>query len=70
MIKLSILIPSTFDREEMTKKLVDYLEVQSEFRPVEVLTDIDNKEVSIGAKRQRMIENAKGEYVVNPDYCE
>lgn len=67
MIKLSILIPSTFDRAEMTELLVDYLEFQSEFRLVEIITDIDNKEVSIGAKRQRMLEKAKGEYVVMID---
>ena len=67
MIKLSILIPSTFDRSEMTEILVEHLEIQSEFKPVEIITDIDNKEISIGAKRQRMLENAKGEYVVMID---
>jgi hypothetical protein len=34
---------------------------------VEILTDIDNREVSIGVKRQRMHERAKGEYVVSID---
>jgi glycosyltransferase involved in cell wall biosynthesis len=67
MIKLSILIPSTFDRSEMTEILVEHLEIQSEFKPVEIITDIDNKEISIGAKRQRMLEKAKGEYVVMID---
>ena len=67
MIKLSILIPSTFDRLEMTELLVEHLEVQSDFKPVEILTDMDNKEVSIGAKRQRMLQKARGEYVVMID---
>jgi hypothetical protein len=34
---------------------------------VEIITDIDNKEVSIGFKRQRMHKKAKGEYVVSID---
>jgi glycosyltransferase involved in cell wall biosynthesis len=34
---------------------------------VEILTDIDNREVSIGFKRQRMYELAKGEYIVSID---
>jgi len=34
---------------------------------VEIICDIDNKEVSIGAKRQRMLEKALGEYVTMVD---
>jgi GT2 family glycosyltransferase len=68
---LSILIPSTTDRKVMTDKLYHYLQAQVLYsnldEKVEIIVDIDNKEVSIGAKRQRMIESAKGEYVVQID---
>jgi glycosyltransferase involved in cell wall biosynthesis len=68
---LSILIPSTTDRKEMTDKLYHYLQAQVLFsnldEKVEIIVDMDNKEVSIGAKRQRMIEKAKGKYVVQID---
>jgi hypothetical protein len=72
---LSILIPSTFDREAMTDKLKHELHKQAYVggfnsltkMDVEILTDIDNREISIGAKRQRMIEKAQGRYVVMID---
>jgi hypothetical protein len=70
-IKLSILIPSTFDRGKMTNLLIDNLKnqvsdlgVQDQ---VEILTDYDNKEVSIGTKRQRMLTASTGTYVVYID---
>jgi len=71
MILLSILIPSTFDRQAMTDKLSGYITSQIHlwefYDQVELVVDMDNKEVSIGAKRQRMIEKAKGKYVVQID---
>jgi hypothetical protein len=70
-MKLSILIPSTFDRQSMTDLLVFNVLNQVEdlgiTDQVQILTDFDNKEVSIGAKRQRMLLAAKGEYVVSID---
>lgn len=67
-MKLSILIPSTFDRQSMTDLLVENIHNQIKdlciCDHVQVLTDFDNKEVSIGAKRQRMLLFASGEYVV------
>ncbi len=68
--KLSILIPSTFDREEMTEKLKNYIQLQSTFVQWDLVEEVvfyDNKELSIGAKRQKMIEKATGEYVVFVD---
>jgi len=62
-MKLSILIPSTFDRLAMTRKLVDYLNTQTQ-RDVEIVTKFDNRELSIGAKRQLMVEQSEAEYVV------
>ena len=69
--KLSILIPSTFDREAMTAKLESYLWSQVWLwgfqNDVEIVVDMDNREVSIGAKRQRMLEKSQGQYVVMID---
>lgn len=67
---LSICIPSVVGREEKLRKLLDNLHAQIErgkFTNVEVLTDVDNKQVSIGAKRQRMYMNCVGEYAVQID---
>lgn len=66
-IKLSILLPTTNCRAEIFAPLLAELKKQSEGKPIELVVDCDNKEVSIGAKRQRMVENAKGEYVVHVD---
>lgn len=63
-MKLSILIPSTFNREEMTEELASKLRFQAKDKPVEVNVFYDDKTLSIGAKRQQMLEEAKGEYVV------
>ena len=67
---LSILIPTVVGREAKLQKLLNILNAQQdeenpgEANDIEVLVDKDNKEVSIGAKRQRLLENSKGEYVV------
>src|SRR6478736_2156247 len=73
-IKLSILIPTVVGREEKLQRLMDVLDPQFDElvkeaintgeMPVEIIIDKDNKEVSIGAKRQRLLERAMGEYVV------
>lgn len=70
-VLLSILIPSTFDRAEMLSELIDHLKYQIEEcnakDSVEIITDVDNGECSIGKKRQRLIEAANGLYVVQID---
>lgn len=67
-ILLSIIIPSTYDRERMTQNLVKSIRqrifVQNE---VEILVEYDNREMSIGKKRQMMLEKAKGKYVAHVD---
>jgi hypothetical protein len=45
----------------MTEKLRQYIEQQCT-PEVEILVEYDNKEMSIGAKRQMMLESAKGVY--------
>lgn len=65
---LSILIPTTPDREKVLYELLYSLHLQIEagkFQPfVEILVETDNYEQSVGVKRQKLLEKAKGEYVV------
>lgn len=66
-IKLSILIPSTHSRMDMTMNLTDILLDQIEqggyTDTVEVVTLWDKGEKSIGTKRNELIQMAQGEYV-------
>lgn len=77
---LSLLIPSTFDRDKILFKLLTELsnqirECEAEDE-VEILTDIDNYEHLVGWKRQALIEKANGKWLahidsddeVTPDY--
>lgn len=66
-MKLSILICTTIDRREMFMGIYGDLCYQAEGLPVEVLFDEDAKQISVGAKRQKLIEAAVGEYVVFAD---
>jgi len=70
-MKLSILIPSTNDRQEMLDVLLFCLLKEIEFLGaediVEILFEIDNKEISTGAKRNMLLNKAKGDYVVFVD---
>lgn len=60
---LSILVATTIDRRELFKKLYYEFFVQTKDLPVEVLFEEDAKEISVGAKRQKLLLRAKGEYV-------
>jgi hypothetical protein len=66
-VKLSILIPSTFDRQSMLDNLILGLNKQIELlgveSSVEVVTEIDNYEISIGNKRQLLLNRANGEWI-------
>lgn len=68
---LSILIPTTHSRMEMTMALTDILLDQIEqggyTDMVEVVTLWDKGEKSIGTKRNELIQMAKGEYVAFVD---
>lgn len=67
-MKLSILICTTFNREAMFNLLKHHLQTQiNEFglqKEVEIIYECDNKEISVGKKRQNLIEKANGNYVV------
>ena len=66
MKKLSILIPTVVGREQKCKKLLDFINKQINeggfADDIEVISLKDNKEISIGAKRQKLYEMAKGKY--------
>lgn len=68
---LSILIPSTHDRNEMLQKLLKELMFQIQecvaTDKVEIITDIDNKEKLIGDKRNDLLQRATGIYETSID---
>lgn len=65
-LTLSVLIPSIPERIDMVRALLTRIE---DICPnnTEVLVLIDNKKMSIGAKRQRLLEMARGKYIA---YCD
>ncbi len=68
---LTIAIPSITERHENFNRLISFLTRQMTCenlcRYVELIYDIDDKEVSIGAKRQSLLLRAKGKYIVMID---
>jgi len=69
MTKLSILIATTVDRRPLFDKLLEEFirqihQIDNMYGGVELLYEEDNKEISIGKKRQRLLERSTGEYVV------
>lgn len=69
--KLSILICSLQSRNDKLIILLAELQRQHEHLfiqgSVEVLTCVDNKEKTTGAKRQELLEQAKGKYIIFTD---
>lgn len=63
MIKLSLLVPTIVGREAQYKRLFD--SIQAQYIPdwIQVLTEKDNREMSIGAKRNILLQKAAGQYV-------
>lgn len=59
---LSILIPTVVGREKEFKALVDLLAKQYSGLEVEIAHLIDNKEMTIGEKRERLYQHAFGKY--------
>ena len=66
-MKLSILIPSLIDRAESLNLLKIELERQvlenGLLGQVETITLVDNRELTIGAKRNELLKRANGEYL-------
>lgn len=66
---LTIMIPTTIDRREQFVKLANELQKQRQgvSELVEIIWIEDDKEISVGLKRQLLLEDAKGEFVVGFD---
>lgn len=65
---LSLLIPTTIDRRPMFICLLERLKrLCNGVEGVEIMYCEDDKEMTIGAKRQHLIESANGEYAVQVD---
>lgn len=61
--RLSILLATVLSRQNLFAKLLLHLQAQAEGKPVELVIACDNKEISIGKKRQQLLERATGDYV-------
>lgn len=62
---LSILVATIPERKSQFRRLMAHLEGMAEDEPVEILSDDAPKgDISIGSKRQRLLERATGRYVV------
>lgn len=63
-ILFSILIPTLEDRSDTLKKLIAFIEGQISSSGnsdcVEILTEVDNRERTTGAKRNTLLQRAKG----------
>lgn len=69
-MKLSILIPTLEERIESFQAIHNELATQAGKRlgkEVEILYNIDNREKTIGQKRNELIADAKGDYIVFVD---
>lgn len=68
---LSILIPSLHERVSLLIKLLTMLDIQIQANgnsdQVEILVEADDRELTTGAKRNKLLNRATGEYVVFVD---
>jgi len=62
-MKLSILICTLETRKALFDVLLAELKKQSKGYKVEILSDCDNGEQTIGAKRNKLLQKAKGDYI-------
>lgn len=77
-MKLSILIAALTERRQDRYRLEDRLWYQIRNSPIEILVCEDDGALSSGAKRQRLLDQATGDYVcyldddddVSPDYAQ
>lgn len=66
-MKLSILIATLESRKAMFEALCDALNSQPGANGVQILSYSDNGKMNIGAKRQRLLEMAAGDFIVFHD---
>jgi len=65
-MKLSLLVCTIPSRAHLLQRLLDRLKPQLT-EDVELLIDLDDGDVSIGVKRQRLLERASGDYIAYID---
>lgn len=65
--QLSILLATVENRKELFAKLHAHITSLARGLPVEILFACDAKQISIGKKRQNLLEQASGDYVVYVD---
>jgi glycosyltransferase involved in cell wall biosynthesis len=62
---LSILIPSLETRKPMLMQLLHHLvKINNSVSDVQILTNIDNRQKTTGKKREELLQQAQGKYVV------
>lgn len=62
-MKLSILIRSLESRKDKLTELLNHLQKQTT-NEVEILVEVDNKQMTSGAKANRLLSRATGKYIV------
>ena len=62
-IKLSVLICSLDSRREMCRRLVEFITKQVDPSFLQIYVYVDNGELSIGEKRNRLVKGAVGDYI-------
>lgn len=67
MNSLAILIPTLIERRAMFNTLRTHIEVQIGDRDVRVISDITSSRMTIGAKRQKMLQECTADYIVFVD---
>lgn len=65
--RFSILLATVVTRADLFAKLHAHILKQTQDKPVEIVVACDNKEISIGRKRQNLLESAQGAYVAFVD---
>lgn len=63
----SILLATVTNRAPLFSLLYDEIRRQSEGKPVEIIVACDSKEISIGKKRQNLLESASGTHIAFVD---
>lgn len=65
-MKLSILIPSMYHRHAYLSRLLGMLALQNKecLNKTEVIINTDNRQTTLGKKRNDLLAQAKGEYIV------
>lgn len=67
MPKLTICIASLHTRSKLLARILGQLSSQPRSDQVEILVEIDNSQSTIGQKRNRLINRARGQYIAHVD---